>query len=99
MTMSDKPNFALLIGKPKKEDNHKSEKKLTEEVDHESDLEKEPEEGGEHESMENSAVADFMAALASKNVPAAKQALKDFMELCEAGESEPEEEPSPSEEE
>jgi hypothetical protein len=84
----DKPNFALLIGK-RLADKEKGSKEPTQDDEESSDGE------GEQESMENSAVADLMAALQSKNVPAAKAALKDFIQMCSGESDEPEEEPNP----
>jgi hypothetical protein len=76
----DKKNFALLIAKGLDKKDQGSDY-----TDSEQDLTKDmPEEegGGEKEMMENSAIADFLAAISAKNVPQAKVALKDFIELC-----------------
>ncbi len=77
----DKPNFALLIGKKLDEKEGKAKDKPVMEM---------PEEAGEAEldssegdGMQDSAVADFMSALKEDNVPLAKIALKQLIELMQ----------------
>lgn len=73
----DKPNFALMIGKKL------DEKDGTEPPDTLPDTESEGGEVDEGVAMEDSAVADFMDALKTSNVPQAKQALKDLFQLLD----------------
>lgn len=74
--MDKKPNFALLIGK-KLDDKDKGSKPPMSEMP--PDMTDAPEESG---NMEDSAVADLLAALKEDNVPKAKAALKDFIDIC-----------------
>lgn len=78
--MSKAPNFALLIGKPKKREG-RSEKddemdRPVEEPSHDEDLEM------DKESMEDSAIKDLISSMKSGDTVGAKDALKDFLEAC-----------------
>lgn len=77
--MDKKPNFALLIGSPKKD------APPTDDTNHADDLGVQDE--GESQDMdqssaETSAVKDLISAFNSKDVEGVKAALKDFIELC-----------------
>jgi hypothetical protein len=76
----DKPNFALMIGK--KLDQKDGTEPPAELPDSEP-MGGEVDEGG---AMEDSAVADLMAAIKSNSVPQAKQALKDLLQLLDKDE-------------
>lgn len=82
--MEKKPDFAMLIAKGlDKKDGSEPPADLPEE-----DMEMED----DTEGMQDSAVADLLSAFHSKNIPLAKQALKDFIALCDdEGYEEPEE--------
>jgi hypothetical protein len=76
----DAPNFALLIGKPKKKDGMSEEDPSMEaadkEVSHEEDL------GMDKESVESSAMKDFISSTKAGDAMGAKEALKDFLAAC-----------------
>lgn len=81
-----KPNFALLISKKLDQKDKKSPMSSDSdspidpgEEEMESSDEEMPE--GDGERMQDSAVADLLHAIRSSNIPAAKQALKDFIDL------------------
>lgn len=82
-------DFALLIGKrlDDKEKGDKGKPPVTELPEEESDVPMggSPDEPADDESssMQDSAVADLMSAIEGKNIPAAKQALKDFISLVD----------------
>lgn len=90
-----KDGFALLIGKKldEKEKGKKKDGPLMEMPDSSEDGSMDDTKD-ESSQMEDSAVADLLQAIETKSVPAAKQALKDFIELC----YEKEEKESPEEE-
>jgi hypothetical protein len=97
----EKPNFALLIGKRLSD---KDKGKPPDNEDHEQDLFPGRDAGkdDQKEEMENSAVSDIMAALATKNRGLFKSALKDFIQMSSSDdedEQEPEPEPEPEPEE
>lgn len=79
--MPKEPNFALLIGK-KLDAKDKGKSSITEDTEDEAKTDVETEDTGELQSMLQSAAADVMAALSSKNVPDFAVALKDFIKLC-----------------
>lgn len=83
MDKSKKPDFALLIGKKldAKDKGSEGDEPVESMSPDESDAG-----DGEQGQMEDSAVADLLAAIGSKSVPATKQALKDFIDLCEQSE-------------
>lgn len=73
------PDFAMLIGKPKKSSDS-SRDNLPDDApsaeDHADDL------GVGKDAQEDSAVRDLLAAMKSSDVSGAKAALQDFLELC-----------------
>lgn len=83
--MPDKapPNFALLIGKPKK--------KPDDQVDHEADL---GAEDMDSKGAKSSAVKDLLTSISLKDSAGVQAALEDFIKACEYDEDEPEEEES-----
>ena len=77
--MADKPNFALLIGKPKGAEADKPTAPGTDETATDLGVK---DDGMDQGGAEDSAVKDLMTALSSKDVASAKQALQDFLEIC-----------------
>lgn len=67
MPEKGKPNFALLIGKPKMPSSG--------EADESDDM-------GDAESAEDSALSDIISAVHAKDTVMLKDALKDFLSLC-----------------
>lgn len=82
-------DFSLLIGKRlAAKDKGKDKPDMSEDDEMPSDS------GDESSNMEDSAVSDLMSAISSKDVQAAKNALKDFLDL-QASQEEPQEEEAP----
>lgn len=82
--MADKPNFALMIGKKlDAKDGTEPPDTLPGDDSAPPPIAGEKDEAG---SMQDSAVADLMAAFKSSNIPAAKQALKDLIQLLDTEE-------------
>lgn len=75
--MKDKPDLALLIGKPVKD------KPMSDEDHGMSDDMQDEGEGGEKDAMQHSAVSAIMKAFAMKDVAGATQALKDFLDMAD----------------